>query len=171
MNKLVKGSVAAATGIVLLMGGAGSLALWNDSADLTGGTVNSGTLTIASNADGEWDDALDFIVPGDTVTYTETFEVVAIGDNLDAELSSNIDTIVNGIDGSIATTEFDVVDALNAPVLPVSGVYSFGEGTYTVTVEIVVEFPVTVGNLPGEGLKGQGQAADFSAVVISLKQV
>ena len=32
MNKLVKGSIAGAAGIILLMGGAGSLAYWNDSA-------------------------------------------------------------------------------------------------------------------------------------------
>src|SRR4051812_29833136 len=54
MNKLVKGSVAAATGIVLLMGGAGSLALWNDSQVVNGGTVSTGELDIALQGTGTW---------------------------------------------------------------------------------------------------------------------
>lgn len=166
MNKLVKGSVAAAAGIALLMGGAGSLALWNDSADIDAGTVNSGTLTIASTGDGTWDQSLAYIVPGDNITYTETFDVVAVGDNLDAELTSNIASIVDGITGSDSSTTFTVVDSSNAPVLPVLGVYSFGEGDYTVSVEIVVDFPSSV-----SGLTGQGETTDLSNVTITLTQV
>ena len=38
-NKMIKGSVAGATGIVLLMGGFGTYALWQDSATLGGSSV------------------------------------------------------------------------------------------------------------------------------------
>lgn len=166
MNKLIKGSVAAAAGIALLMGGAGSLALWNDSATVNAGTVNSGTLTLNSNGDGAWDQSLAYIVPGDTVTYTETFEVVAIGDNLSAELTSNIASIIDGIDGSASTTTFTVVDSSLTPVVPALGVYSLGEDTYTVSVSIEVDFPSSV-----SGLTGQGQSTDLTAVAITLAQV
>lgn len=166
MNKLVKGSVAAAAGIALLMGGAGSLALWNDQVSVNAGSVSSGTLDIAPVAGGGWDQDIDFIVPGDSLTYTKNFTVTAIGDNLEAELASNIGTIVNGITGATFTTDFTVVNAANAPVAAVGGVYELTEGVYTVTAEIVVDFPSTVNNQTG-----QAQTTNLSAVTIQINQV
>jgi alternate signal-mediated exported protein len=165
MNKLVKGSIATAAGIALLMGGAGSLALWNDSTDVDAGTINSGTLTIASTGDGAWDETIAYIVPGDYLTYTETFEVVAIGDNLDAELESNIAALTSTIDGVAVTTDFTVLDG-TTPVVPVAGVYSFADGTYTVAVEITVDFDDLTA-----GLDGQDDTLDLSDVTITLQQV
>lgn len=105
MNKLVKGSVAAAAGIALLMGGAGSLALWNDSATVNGGTISAGTLTVAAPAvtpatDG-WKNAagvaIDIstyrIVPGDTIKFVKTLNVTAIGDTLTAGISVDTTSI------------------------------------------------------------------------------
>ena len=98
MNKLVKGSIAAAAGITLLMGGAGSLALWNDSADLTGGSVSTGELNIISNGDGAWTDNIALWVPGDEDTYTETFTIEAAGDNLSFELAADYTAVgANGV--------------------------------------------------------------------------
>ena len=48
MNKMIKGSIAGATGIALLMGGFGTYALWSDSQGISSGTVQSGTLDIVS---------------------------------------------------------------------------------------------------------------------------
>ena len=48
MNKFVKGSVAAGAGMVLLLGGAGSLAYWNTSTDLGASAINAGSLDISS---------------------------------------------------------------------------------------------------------------------------
>src|SRR5690606_22161335 len=70
MNKLLKGSIAGAAGIALLLGGAGTLAYWNSSADLGGGTVNSGTLTIANNGAATVTGPTT-IVPGDSVTVSQ----------------------------------------------------------------------------------------------------
>src|SRR5688572_24467850 len=82
MNKMVKGSVAGATGIVLLMGGFGTYALWSDSATVPGGNVTSGTLNIESggaatwkdlstdSVSTTWDPAKDKMVPGDTIEMT-----------------------------------------------------------------------------------------------------
>ena len=46
MNKNVKGSLAAAAAAVLLLGGAGSLAFWNDSQTVAGTTINAGELKL-----------------------------------------------------------------------------------------------------------------------------
>ncbi|KGJ79709.1 hypothetical protein GY21_04080 [Cryobacterium roopkundense] len=94
MNKLLKGSIAGAAGVALLIGGAGTFALWNDTAAIAGGTITAGTLTV-DTGDGAWSDQFgsissigDYrIVPGDTLTYTTAIQVEAVGDNLSAELS------------------------------------------------------------------------------------
>ncbi len=40
MNKMIKGSIAGATGVALLMGGFGTYALWSDSEDLPDATAS-----------------------------------------------------------------------------------------------------------------------------------
>lgn len=98
MNKFVKGSIAGAAGIALLLGGAGTFALWNDAAEVNGGTVTTGNLDISTTGSGVWADisktpattfapASQRIVPGDTVTFTQSVSVAATGKNLVAELS------------------------------------------------------------------------------------
>jgi len=100
MNKMIKGSVAGATGIALLMGGFGTYALWSDSEGLNSGSVQSGTLSIVSVGDATWKDVstgaanTDWqanykMVPGDTVTMTRAVNIDAKGKNLavDFELS------------------------------------------------------------------------------------
>lgn len=105
MNKLTKGAIAGAAGIVLLMGGAGSLAYWNDSATAGPGagsnSITAGTLTIAAVNSGSWTKAFHNaagtqvvapaavgtlsnvrIVPGNRLVYTQTFNVTASGDDL-----------------------------------------------------------------------------------------
>jgi len=117
MNKLLKGSIAGAAGIALLLGGAGTFALWNDSAAASGGTVQSGALTVVAKDAVGWKDisegqpasewravdsgtvgqtgyiAADKLVPGDTVTYTQKFDITATGKNLKATLAFNKSTV------------------------------------------------------------------------------
>src|SRR5690606_34468068 len=85
MNKLLKGSIAGAAGIVLLLGGAGTLAYWNDSANLTNaGSISSGVLNVEADAaaPGSWNNSISLIVPGDTRTFTQSLDLAATGDNL-----------------------------------------------------------------------------------------
>lgn len=96
MNKMIKGSIAGATGIAVLMGGFGTYALWSDDATLPGNSVTSGVLDVdagvASFTDGTEDaDGTPItqangwshlIVPGDTVTRTQSFDFTATGKNL-----------------------------------------------------------------------------------------
>ncbi|MCW4384822.1 alternate-type signal peptide domain-containing protein [Salinibacterium sp. SYSU T00001] len=163
MNKLLKGSIAGAAGIVLLLGGAGTLAYWNDSATVaSAGTVSSGELSIASTVAGTWDDSIALIVPGDSLTYTEQFTVTASGDNLSFELGENVTSIVSTIDGATVTADFDVTEGGVA----VTDLSDLDAGTYTVDVEITVDFPTTV-----SGSTGQLQDLDLSDVEITVTQI
>ena len=98
MNKMIKGSVAGATGIALLMGGFGTYALWNDSQGIGSGTVQSGTLDIVSVGAASWADASstktaaawqasDAMVPGDKVTLTRAVTMDASGKNLQVDFA------------------------------------------------------------------------------------
>lgn len=129
MKKTAKGAIAAAAAAVLLVGGAGSLAYWTDSADVDGGTVNSGHLQLLTDATNpgcsDWtldggdpfDPATSLLVPGDTVTETCTFTLDAEGDhmqgtveasaaNVTGDLADALDVTVSGItlNGTAATT-------------------------------------------------------------------
>lgn len=165
MNKLVKGSVAAAAGIALLMGGAGSLALWNDSVAVSAGTVSSGTLDVSTGTAGSWSPSIAKIVPGDTVVYTQVLNLSATGDNLKATVSSNIGTITNGISGSTATSSFVVKNSGGTVVTPTAGVYTLN-GAYTVEVTITVAFPTSV-----TGTTGQNASVDLSTLSVTVTQV
>ncbi|WP_010203883.1 alternate-type signal peptide domain-containing protein [Salinibacterium sp. PAMC 21357] len=98
MNKLVKGSIAGAAGIALLLGGAGTLATWNSSAAVTSAAtgITAGTLEITPTSGVSTDGwkvgtpgtginiSTFKIVPGDVLTFTKTFDVAAVGNNLTA---------------------------------------------------------------------------------------
>lgn len=140
MNKLTKAGIATAAGIALLMGGAGTLAYWNDGLGLdSGNSIVAGHLDLVSEGDGAWDQALDYIVPGDTVTYTETLTLSAVGDNLEFDLAADVASLT-AFEAIDVTTAFEVRDASNAVV---NHTASIGEGEYTVVVTVVVDFPAT----------------------------
>ncbi len=164
MNSFVKGGIAAAAGLALLLGGAGSLAFWSDTESLNGGTVNSGTLALSSNADGAWDETITNIVPGDVITYTETFEIEAVGDNLEAELTTNIDDLTVGITGVDVAETFTLLDSGSNPVTATAGVYTLSPDTYTLTVQIVVTFPWAETG-------GMDSSLDLADIEIELTQV
>ena len=116
MNKMIKGSIAGATGVALLMGGFGTYALWSDSENLAANGVQSGELTIDTAA-GAYDDAntgaandwtaSDLMVPGDVVTYTQTFDVSGTGKNLAGTIVLDVEDLVS--DFSTLTYDVDVV--------------------------------------------------------------
>ncbi|WP_105035347.1 alternate-type signal peptide domain-containing protein [Cryobacterium aureum] len=102
MNKLLVSAIAGAAGLTLLLGGAGTFALWNSSASIAGGTIAAGTLTVADSATaGVWKSGATVItlsnyriVPGDVLTYTKTVDIVASGDNLVATAVLDPATVV-----------------------------------------------------------------------------
>jgi alternate signal-mediated exported protein len=115
MNRYAKGAIAAGAATVLLLGGLGTFALWNDSQSIDAGTVGSGRLALdTTGMDGNWylyvagdddpgdydpQDAIDIdtytVVPGDELIF------VATGIELDAEggeLYFTVSTTLAGAD-------------------------------------------------------------------------
>ena len=99
MRNSIKAALAATAGAGLLLGGAGSLAYWNDATEvqpdttLTSGTLDLGAPTCASwklDDDSDFTPASDTIVPGDSLTRTCQFQISATGDHLTAQLSANV---------------------------------------------------------------------------------
>lgn len=105
MNKMTKGAIATAAGALLLVGGGGTLAVWNIQQDAEAGIVASGDLNLVAEK-GVWTVAgqstpIDIstykIVPGDTLTYTQNVDITLDGDNISAQLSVvNPDGVNNG---------------------------------------------------------------------------
>ena len=150
MNTMLKGSIAGATGIALLMGGFGTYALWSDSEQLAANGVQSGDLAIDTAA-GTWDDAnttaandwsaADKMVPGDKVTYTQAFTVTGTGKNLKGAIALAAQNLSpNGF--STLTRTVDVVSS-NSAITKVNGTNftfaaPFGSATLTATVTYVL---------------------------------
>ena len=152
MNKLTKGTIAGAAGVLLLLGGAGTFALWNDSANINGGTISSGELSFDSTTPGVWEDvsydtlppvvidpATFLMVPGDTVEYAQDVTLNATGDNLLANFgyTSTGSTIPTGF--TVAVT---VEDSLGVPV---TGPIPVVDGA-TYSVAITVDLPLAADN-------------------------
>ncbi len=151
MNKMIKGSIAGATGVALLMGGFGTYALWSDSENLAANGVQSGELWVDTSA-GVYDDvrtpaaddwaANDLMVPGDVVTYTQTFDVKGTGKNLQGTIALNTGGLGGNFTGLVRTVEVTSDDAAivrNAD--QVSFTFSDPFDTATLTAVVTYELP------------------------------
>lgn len=111
MNKLSKSTLAITTGVALLMGGAGSLAFWNDTINAGAtGSIVAGNLSLSNATAGTWSDQngdIDIVsfraVPGDVLTYTATVDVTAIGDNLTGTIGIGTASIAPATAGAADT--------------------------------------------------------------------
>jgi alternate signal-mediated exported protein len=200
MNKLVKGSIAGAAGIILLMGGAGSLAYWNDSANAGPGagsnSITAGTLTISAVNAGAWTKgfynaagtvvtapaavgslAAVRVVPGNRLVYTQSFNLIATGDDLYFTIGSTAGAVTAATAGAAdvalaaqinasGTTAFSVSSVTGGTVIPATtpGTYkvSSNAGTpSTITVTWTVDFPfgATVVNTAKTGAVSLSQGA------------
>ena len=130
MNKATKGAVAAGAAALLLAGGAGTMAAWNANAPMTGGTINSGHLTLTASGTPTWSvngtalapGAIDTykVVPGDKVVYSGKVTIGAVGHNLSATLKADLSSI--GGTSTLPTEMAPVVTAsVGAATLPTNG--------------------------------------------------
>jgi alternate signal-mediated exported protein len=185
MNKLVKGAVAGAVGVALLLGGAGTFALWNSSIGVASGTVATGTLSFGTATGSTWVDnspgaltttfnpATQKIVPGDVVALTQTITVNATGKNLVAQLAYLPSSVAIPADlvGKIVPT---------LTVTKVSGDATItGNGTstpYTITPTAggVSTFSVVISyafDKLTSGVVGQNESVDLSGASFTLTQI
>ena len=159
MRTSLKAALAGVAGAGLLLGGAGSLAFWNDTQTEDGGTVTAGTLNLLDRECTGWlsDPANEnstvalfesfLMVPGTKLTQTCTYGIKVEG-VLDAELSVNNDF---NDDGSVLGQEitvkpvFTVEDGVGtvAGAPDVNGKWTFDEGDTgkVLRAVITVELP------------------------------
>lgn len=175
MHKASKGALAAAAAGALLLGGTGSLAFWTATAEVSGGSVNSGELTITdtttggcSDADwvidaaepsgGPFDPATEKLVPGDVLTKTCTFTIGADGTHLRADLAATGGTASGALASALTVAGTFEVDAM-----PVTSITEADDGKeLTATVSVAFD--------PGAGNPTQLSDATLSDYTVSLTQ-
>ncbi|NDO89930.1 alternate-type signal peptide domain-containing protein [Cellulosimicrobium composti] len=145
MERLTKGALAIGAGALLLLGGAGTYALWSDSqAVAEAGDITSGDLDLAMgtpvwtlNGTPVADVTAVRIVPGDVLALTQPVTVTAIGDTLQSTLS------VAGTDA--LTGDAALLDALDVTFEldgPPSWATDNGDGTFEVAPSTAAYAPV-----------------------------
>jgi alternate signal-mediated exported protein len=198
MNKLTKAAIAGSVGVALLLGGAGTLATWNSSSNVSGGTIVSGNLAVGNAAAGSWSVAhltagsstvygtatpitslATFKAsPGDKLTYTTTMSITASGDNLAASLALAPGAIT-------ATTSTPANTALAGALTSAAAVSLSGAGitgtapNYTITpatagvsstatVTATVTYPLST--TAGAENTSMNGSVDFAGMAVSLTQ-
>lgn len=191
MNKFTKAAIAGAAGIALLLGGAGSFALWNGNASVGAGTVNAGTLAVTTNGTGTWQNTPNGgsagtvtissfkAVPGDTLTFTQKLNVTSIGDNLNATLTVDPTSIVaptpdtTGANAAlkaalVAGMKVAVTGATNITQVGTTNSYTVTNATAVQTVTVVVTLPFPRGTV-GDNTTQAG-SVNLSALAFTLNQ-
>jgi alternate signal-mediated exported protein len=176
MNNTLKGALAGTAGIALLMGGFGSYALWSDSEQLAPSTVQSGELSIDTTP-GSYDDTRtatagdwavgDKMVPGDVITYTQTFTVKGSGKNLEGTIAlAPAAMSANGF-GSGLTRSVTVTDTSDNTTLEPSGTngFSFDAPFGTATLKAVVTY-----TFDASGTTDQNKAATTPTSTFTIAQ-
>lgn len=119
MKKSTKGTLAAAAAGTLLLGGAGSYALWSTSATVSGTSLNSGHLALLDPSCGDWQldsgesapltyaDG-DPIVPGDALTRVCTYTIDASGNHLRATVAADAPTLSANYAGAVTVDAVDL---------------------------------------------------------------
>lgn len=174
-KKMTKGTIAITAGVVLLLGGAGTYALWEVNLPLDG-TVQSGDLNLELG-EGEWtlngqpvgDVAQVRIVPGDTLALAQPLTVTVIGDDLAAQLA---------VDASGISGDPELAGQLEVSLaLPdTAWAEPAGDSTYAIAAADEAYEPLTAAVTiifdedTGERI-ATNSAVDLSSVVFSLEQV
>jgi alternate signal-mediated exported protein len=173
MKKSYKGAVAAATGGILLLGGAGSLAYWSATQDVPGGTINSGSLALSTPSCAGWTlDTLeeppttyvdgDPLVPGDVLTKTCTFAITATGNHLRATLGVT-DTSFTPVNDLSADLTADAEFAIAGNAIPAE-ITDENDGD-VVSAAITVTFDPTSGN------ESQSGSTVLGAITVTADQI
>ena len=161
MNKLTKAAIAGGVGIALLLGGAGTLATWNSSNTISGGTIVAGNLLVGTPATGSWSVShttgiLTTITPlsltngtftvtnggsaytaspGDQLTYKTTVPLTVTGTNLSATLALTQQAIT-ATSTATADTQLaaDLAKSANVAMVTGTGITSAGSpAVYTIS--------------------------------------
>jgi alternate signal-mediated exported protein len=179
MHKIVTGAIAGAAGIALLLGGAGSFALWNASASSAASAVSSGNLTLTANNDGVWTDITNgpsatinpanvLMVPGNTYQFAQTLTIGATGQDLKANLTYAPQSITGDSALIAATTKTLAVTSSSASVVQsTSDASTFVVSPSAATSTVKVVFTIA---LPSSATTGQNGTVNVGALAFTLTQ-
>lgn len=168
-HNALKGTVAAAAGIAVLLGGAGTFALWNQQGAIGTGSTGTGALTAefgettwqdtTSGASNAVPDVTQFrMVPGDTLVGTASVTVTATGENLlvDTGLEYDHGTLPDDV-----TAEVRLTDSGGQEVTQLEG--SNAGTTHDLTATVTLTFD-------DEASASMTQPIDLSAIKLNLQQ-
>jgi alternate signal-mediated exported protein len=187
MKKIVKASIATTAGVILLLGGAGTFATWNSSANAEGAAITAGNLEVDglaetagvwTTADGTTIDIAGYrIVPGDVLTYTKAMKVGAEGDSLNATLGLSEESISPVDPNNAADVALDSYLQTNA-VLTIAGegITETGANTFAVTpngevvaqdvtVTVTVTFPAGDAGGNNDAMNGEVTLDDLTVTL------
>jgi alternate signal-mediated exported protein len=169
MNKAMKGAIAAGAAGILLLGGAGTFAVWSETKQFDAGTVSTGELTLAlSGATPAWTYlesgttvTAKGIVPGDVITSTQGVTITATGDNVAGKLTVGTlgGTLPTGVTAAVTTLDDDDALETNGSVL-----------SFATSKEYVVDVVITL-TFDAAGKTSQNTAIDPAALTLTLEQV
>lgn len=172
MKKTTKGALAAGAAAALLLGGAGSLAYWTETATVPGSTIESGHLAITGDTcatagwkldDGSDVDSTTRIVPGDQLTKECQFTIEGEGDHLDdviLDITSVSWSGTNALTTALGTPTATFSDSGGALTSPAT--VAVGE---TITAVIEVTFPTSVTGSTAEDLQ-----ASLNTITVTATQ-
>jgi alternate signal-mediated exported protein len=153
MNKMTKGALATGLGVALLVGGGGTLAVWNAEATKTAGTIVAGNMTLDAgegkwtNVNGKDVDLAEYkVVPGDVLTFTQPVTVGMTGDLLEAALTTT--GLARKDTGYFTVGATELTDkSYNAVVNPLtSATNKEKEGAYIAKVSVTFDSDIKVNN-------------------------
>lgn len=170
MNKLSKGTVAVGAAVLLLLGGGGTLAYWNSTANITSADIAAGQLTATAPA-GTWAvkhnggseqpiaNIDNFVaVPGDQLIYSTTATITAEGTNLKFRATLGTGSITGattgaadvalaarltaGVTYTLETQESGITinNLLPSPTATINGLVG-AEDTFDVVVKVTITWP------------------------------
>lgn len=131
MNKMAKGAIATAAGVVLLIGGGGTLALWSSTDSSVPGTITSGNLNVdagpgtwyAKSANGDLSEIPTIgsyrVVPGEVLVYKQELDIVLTGDHMAAKLTT-LEDVDTTFSKDSYSTKITLLDAKGVAI-PVEG--------------------------------------------------
>lgn len=179
MHKIVTGTIAGAAGIALLLGGAGTFALWNANASSAAGAVSSGTLTLTAVNDGVWTDITNgrsatidpssvLMVPGNKYQFTQTLNIGATGQDLRANLTYANQSLTGDSGLLAATTKTLSVTSTSASVVQsTSDANTFVVSPSSTNSAVKVLFTI---ELPSSATTGQNGTVNVGALAFTLTQ-
>lgn len=174
MNKSTKGAIAAAAAGVLMLGGAGSLAFWTDSATVSGASITSGELKLTNAScgagwtlDGGTAYTSQRLVPGDELTKVCTYTVSAKGSHITASFKA---TPVNFTGSQALRDEITVTGSYavgaGAPTNGQTAVPVVDGDTVTATVKVTWPYGVQDNDSNAAG----GLTAVLDAITVTATQ-